>query len=129
MGALAILLKQAGHDVRGSDGPLYPPMSTQLERAEIPVFEGFGDENLEWGPDVIVVGNVCSKDHPEVVAALARGHELESFPSALGKLLLPERRALVVAGTHGKTTTSTLVAWLLHASNAQPSWLIGGTST
>jgi UDP-N-acetylmuramate: L-alanyl-gamma-D-glutamyl-meso-diaminopimelate ligase len=126
MGALAILLKQAGHDVRGSDGPLYPPMSTQLERAEIPVFEGFGDANLEWGPDVVVVGNVCSKDHAEVLAAQARGHQLESFPSALGKLLLPERRPLVVAGTHGKTTTSTLVAWLLHASNTQPSWLIGG---
>jgi UDP-N-acetylmuramate: L-alanyl-gamma-D-glutamyl-meso-diaminopimelate ligase len=126
MGALAILLKEAGYDVRGSDGPLYPPMSTQLERAEVPVFEGFGDSNLEWGPDMIVVGNVCSKDHVEVLAAQARGMELESFPSALAKLLLPGRRALVVAGTHGKTTTSTLVSWLLSASKADPSWLIGG---
>jgi UDP-N-acetylmuramate: L-alanyl-gamma-D-glutamyl-meso-diaminopimelate ligase len=126
MGALAILLKEAGHDVRGSDTALYPPMSTQLERAGIPVFVGFGDKNLEWGPDVVVVGNVCSKDHVEVLAAQARGITLESFPSLLEKTLLADRRALVIAGTHGKTTTTSIVAWLLRAAGRDPSWLVGG---
>ena len=126
MGALASLLKFAGHDVRGSDGKLYPPMSTQLERAGIPVFEGFGDHNLEWDPDVVVVGNVCTKDHPEVVAARERGIPLESFPSMLARALLPERRSVVVAGTHGKTTTSSMVTWLLQAGGKDPSWLVGG---
>ena len=126
MGALALLLKEAGHDVRGSDLALYPPMSTQLERAEIPVFEGFAPENLDWGPELMVVGNVCSADHVEVQAARERGIGLESFPSMLAKALLPERRALVVAGTHGKTTTSSLLAWMLRASGCDPSFLIGG---
>jgi UDP-N-acetylmuramate: L-alanyl-gamma-D-glutamyl-meso-diaminopimelate ligase len=126
MGALAGLLKQAGHEVRGSDGPLYPPMSTQLEQAGVEVMTGFRAENLDWGPDCVVVGNVCSRDHVEVVAAGARGLPLESFPSLLAKLLLPGRRSLVVAGTHGKTTTSALLTWLLVAAGQRPSALIGG---
>ncbi len=126
MGALAGLLKQAGHDVRGSDGPLYPPMSTQLAQAGVTVFTGFTGENLDWGPDCVVVGNVCSRDHVEVVAALGRGLPLESFPSLLAKLLLPSRRSLVIAGTHGKTTTAALVTWLLVAAGHKPSALIGG---
>ena len=126
MGALAGLLKQAGHDVRGSDGPLYPPMSTQLAEAGVPVFAGFAAENLDWGPDCVVVGNVCGRDHVEVVAAGARGLALESFPSLLEKLLLPTRRSLVVAGTHGKTTTASLLTWLLVAAGRRPSALVGG---
>jgi UDP-N-acetylmuramate: L-alanyl-gamma-D-glutamyl-meso-diaminopimelate ligase len=126
MGALAGLLKAAGHEVRGSDGPLYPPMSTQLARAEIPVFEGYAAENLSWGPDGVVVGNVCRKDHVEVLAARERGVPLESFPSMLARTLLDTRRTLVVAGTHGKTTTSSLLTWMLEAAGKQPSWLIGG---
>jgi len=126
MGALAGLLKQAGHDVRGSDGPLYPPMSTQLAQAGVTVFTGFAAENLDWAPDCVVVGNVCSRDHVEVAAALAQGLPLESFPSLLAKLLLPSRRSLVIAGTHGKTTTSALVTWLLVAAGRKPSALIGG---
>lgn len=126
MGALAQLLKRAGHDVRGSDGPLYPPMSTQLAAAEIPVMEGFGDPNLAWDPDCVVVGNVCSRDHVEVVAAQKRGLRLESFPSLLAQTLLQERRPIVVAGTHGKTTTSSLVTWVLRHGGRDPSFLIGG---
>jgi UDP-N-acetylmuramate: L-alanyl-gamma-D-glutamyl-meso-diaminopimelate ligase len=126
MGALARLLKEAGHEVRGSDTAVYPPMSEQLARAEIPVMLGFGAPNLAWAPDCVVVGNVCSKDHPEVVEAQRRGLPLESFPSMLAKLLLPGRTSLVVAGTHGKTTTTSLVAWLLHCAGADPSFLIGG---
>lgn len=126
MGAFAGLLQQAGHDVRGSDVQLYPPMSTQLAEAGIAVFEGFKEENLDWEPDCVVVGNVCGKDHVEVVAAQARGLQLESFPSLLEKLILPERRPLVVAGTHGKTTTSSLLAWMLTVAGKQPSVLVGG---
>jgi len=126
MGALAGLLKQAGHDVRGSDGPLYPPMSTQLAQAGVAVMTGFRAENLDWGPDCVVVGNVCGREHVEVVAALARSLPLESFPSLLAKLLLPGRRSLVVAGTHGKTTTSALLTWLLVVAGQRPSALIGG---
>ncbi|NVB40796.1 GNAT family N-acetyltransferase [Pseudenhygromyxa sp. WMMC2535] len=126
MGALAGMLKAAGHDVRGSDGPLYPPMSTQLARAGIPVFEGYRAENLAWDPQCVVVGNVCRRDHVEVVAAEQRGITLESFPSMLESSLLSERRSLVVAGTHGKTTTSSLLTHLLRSAGADPSWLIGG---
>lgn len=126
MGALAILLKAAGHEVRGSDTGVYPPMSTQLAAAEIPIFEGFGGQNLEWAPDMVVVGNVCSKDHVEVLAANERGISLESFPSMLAKTLLVERRSLVVAGTHGKTTTASLLSWLLRFADLDPSYLIGG---
>ena len=88
MGSLAGLLKAAGHDVRGSDEHVYPPMSTQLAEQKIPVFEGFGPANLAWGPDAVVVGNVCRKDHVEVLAAQARQIPLESFPSLFGKLFL-----------------------------------------
>jgi UDP-N-acetylmuramate: L-alanyl-gamma-D-glutamyl-meso-diaminopimelate ligase len=126
MGALAGLLKQAGHDVRGSDGPLYPPMSTQLAEAGVPVMTGFSPANLDWGPDCVVVVNVCSRDHVEVVAAGERGLPLESFPSLLAKLLLPGRRSLVVAGTHGKTTTASLLTWLLTVAGLRPSALVGG---
>lgn len=126
MGALANLLKQAGHDVRGSDTELYPPMSTQLAEAEIPVLNGFRAENLDWGPDRVVVGNICTKDHVEAVAAIEREIPLESFPSLLAATLLSERRSLVVAGTHGKTTTSSILAWLLRSAGTDPSFLIGG---
>jgi UDP-N-acetylmuramate: L-alanyl-gamma-D-glutamyl-meso-diaminopimelate ligase len=126
MGALAGLLKAAGHEVRGSDGPLYPPMSTQLARAGIPVFEGYRVENLDWEPECVVVGNVCKEDHVEVVTARERGVPLESFPSMLSRTLLYSRRSLVVAGTHGKTTTSSLLTWMLVIAGKDPSWLIGG---
>src|ERR1700745_4180717 len=99
MGSLAGLLKAAGHDVRGSDEHVYPPMSTQLAEQHIPVFEGFGPANLDWGPETVVVGNVCRKDHVEVLAANQRGIPLESFPSLFGKLFLAEKRSVVVAGT------------------------------
>ncbi|RMG93702.1 MAG: GNAT family N-acetyltransferase [Deltaproteobacteria bacterium] len=126
MGALAGLMREAGHDVRGSDAAIYPPMSTQLEEAGIDVFEGFDPANLAWGPDRVVVGNVCSADHPEVVAAKERGIALESFPSMLASALLEGRDPYVVVGTHGKTTTASALAWCLVVAGADPSYLIGG---
>lgn len=126
MGALARLLAQAGHEVRGSDTAIYPPMSDQLAAAAIPVFEGFDGDNLAWGPESVVVGNICRADHPEVLAAQAAGLPLESFPSMLAKTLLSGRDPLVVAGTHGKTTTASALAWILHFAGLDPSYLIGG---
>jgi UDP-N-acetylmuramate: L-alanyl-gamma-D-glutamyl-meso-diaminopimelate ligase len=130
MGSLAGLLKAAGHDVRGSDEHVYPPMSVQLEDQGIPCFEGFRPANLDWGPDAVVVGNVCRKDHVEVLAAQERKIPLESFPSMFSKLFLHDaanpRRSVVVAGTHGKTTTSSLLAHALADAKRDPSFLIGG---
>jgi UDP-N-acetylmuramate: L-alanyl-gamma-D-glutamyl-meso-diaminopimelate ligase len=126
MGSLAGLVRAAGHDVRGSDEHVYPPMSTQLADLQIPVFEGFRPENLDWAPDRVVVGNVCRRDHVEVLAAQARGIPLTSFPALLSELFLQERHSVVVAGTHGKTTTSSLLAHLLVEAGRDPSFLIGG---
>src|SRR5688572_28098600 len=126
MGSLAGLLRAAGHDVRGSDEHVYPPMSTQLADQGIPVMEGFGPANLDWGPDRVVVGNVCRRDHVEVLAAQERGIALTSFPALLDELFLSHARSLVVAGTHGKTTTASLFAHLLAAAGRDPSFLVGG---
>jgi UDP-N-acetylmuramate: L-alanyl-gamma-D-glutamyl-meso-diaminopimelate ligase len=126
MGSLAGLLKAAGHDVRGSDEHVYPPMSTQLSEQGIPVFEGFRAENLDWLPERVVVGNVCRKDHVEVLAAGTRGMKLDSFPSLLSELFLRDKRSVVIAGTHGKTTTSSILAHVLTDAGRDPSFLIGG---
>jgi UDP-N-acetylmuramate: L-alanyl-gamma-D-glutamyl-meso-diaminopimelate ligase len=126
MGSLAGLLRAAGHDVRGSDEHLYPPMSTQLAEQGIPVMDGFRAGNLDWQPDRVVVGNVCRRDHVEVLAAQERGIPLASFPSLLSELFLQTRRSVVVAGTHGKTTCSSLLAHILTDGGRDPSFLIGG---
>jgi UDP-N-acetylmuramate: L-alanyl-gamma-D-glutamyl-meso-diaminopimelate ligase len=126
MGAVAGLLAAAGHEVRGSDTAVYPPMSEQLAALGIPVFEGFASANLEWGPDQVVVGNVNSKDHVEVVAAQTRGIPLTSFPAILGEQFLAGRHSIVVTGTHGKTTTTSLVAHILYEARRDPSFFVGG---
>jgi UDP-N-acetylmuramate: L-alanyl-gamma-D-glutamyl-meso-diaminopimelate ligase len=126
MGSLAGLLKAAGHDVRGSDSDVYPPMSTQLAEQGIPVMDGFKPANLDWRPDVVVVGNVCTKDHVEVVGAKERELKLTSFPALLEELFLARGHSLVVAGTHGKTTTSSLAAFVLSSAGRDPSFLVGG---
>jgi UDP-N-acetylmuramate: L-alanyl-gamma-D-glutamyl-meso-diaminopimelate ligase len=126
MGSLAGLLKAAGHDVRGSDEHVYPPMSTQLSAQDITLFDGFRPSNLDWGPDQVVVGNVCRADHVEVVEAQKRGLKLTSFPAVLEELSLSRARPLVVAGTHGKTTTASLAASVLLSAGRDPGFLIGG---
>jgi UDP-N-acetylmuramate: L-alanyl-gamma-D-glutamyl-meso-diaminopimelate ligase len=126
MGSFAGLLKEAGHDVRGSDEHVYPPMSTLLASLGVSIMDGFRADNLDWGPDAVVVGNVCRKDHVEVLAAQARGLTLTSFPSVLESEFLTRRHALVVTGTHGKTTTSALAASVLVDAGRDPGFLIGG---
>jgi UDP-N-acetylmuramate: L-alanyl-gamma-D-glutamyl-meso-diaminopimelate ligase len=126
MGAVAGLLAAAGHEVRGSDTAVYPPMSEQLAALGIPVFEGFSPHNLDWKPDQVVVGNVNSKDHVEVVAAQERGITLTSFPAILGEAFLAGRYSIVVTGTHGKTTTTSLLAHILFEARRDPSFFVGG---
>jgi UDP-N-acetylmuramate: L-alanyl-gamma-D-glutamyl-meso-diaminopimelate ligase len=126
MGSFAGILQRAGHEVRGSDENIYPPMSDKLREWGIPMYEGFQPENLNWNPDLVIIGNVVTRKNPEGQAILARGLAYESFPSAMGRMFLEGRRSIVVAGTHGKTTTSAMIAWLLHEAGQQPGFLIGG---
>src|SRR5690606_25245858 len=106
MGSLAGLLQQAGYHVRGSDDTAYPPMSTRLREMDIPILEGFDAAHLDPAPDLVVVGNAATPQHVE--AAYAREHRLPqlNLPKALAHFFLHDRRSLVVAGTHGKTTTT-----------------------
>ncbi|RMG12293.1 MAG: UDP-N-acetylmuramate:L-alanyl-gamma-D-glutamyl-meso-diaminopimelate ligase [Deltaproteobacteria bacterium] len=126
MGAFACLLKEAGYEVRGSDQAVWPPMSEVLSAAGIPWREGFSAENLEPPPDLVVVGNVVRRANPEADAMRARRLPHLSFPEALGALFLDTRHPIVVAGTHGKTTTTALVTWLLRTAGLDPSFLVGG---
>jgi UDP-N-acetylmuramate: L-alanyl-gamma-D-glutamyl-meso-diaminopimelate ligase len=126
MGAVAGLLASAGHEVRGSDTAVYPPMSEQLAALGIPVFPGYAASNLDWGPDRVVVGNVHGKDHVEVVAAQERGIPLTSFPALLGEEILRERHPIVVTGTHGKTTTTALLAHIFTEAGRDPGVFVGG---
>lgn len=126
MGALAGLCAAAGYRVTGSDVAFYPPMGDALRAWGIETREGFGAHNLEPEPDLVVIGNVCRPHNVEARAAIDGGLRYQSLPGALAELFLRDRKSLVVAGTHGKTTTSTLLAYLLHAAGADPGFLVGG---
>lgn len=126
MGNLAVLLSLAGHRVRGSDAGIYPPMDSILRDAHVEMVDGYHPRNLSPTPDLVVVGNVCRPDHPEARAALERGLNVASMTSTLKGLVLRGRRPLVVAGTHGKTTTSALLVHLLSSTGVDPGFLVGG---
>ncbi len=130
MAPLACLLQGRGHRVTGSDSPLYPPMSTLLERAGIRPMVGFDPGRLDPPPDLVIVGNAVPRDNPEALAAeCLHGEErLEriSMPQALWRFFLAERHRVVVAGTHGKTTTTSMAAWVWSACGADPGYLVGG---
>jgi UDP-N-acetylmuramate: L-alanyl-gamma-D-glutamyl-meso-diaminopimelate ligase len=126
MGSLAGLFRAAGWEVRGSDSGVYPPMSQQLASLGIPVMEGFDAAHLDWAPDRVVIGNVARPDNPEAVEARRRGIPFESMAEAVAHHFLEGRHSVVVAGTHGKTTTASLIAWGLHAARRDPGFLIGG---
>ena len=126
MGAFAGLLKQAGHQVRGSDQNVYPPMSDQLDAWDIAVRTPYAAENLAPAPDLVVVGNVIRRDNVEASAMRDADLPHASFPETLGNLFLAHRHSVVVAGTHGKTTTSTLIAHTLFHAGRDPGYLIGG---
>ncbi|MBZ9560329.1 MULTISPECIES: UDP-N-acetylmuramate:L-alanyl-gamma-D-glutamyl-meso-diaminopimelate ligase [unclassified Modicisalibacter] len=126
MGSLALLARECGFTVSGSDANVYPPMSTQLEAAGIALQEGYAAGNLEPRPDLVVVGNALSRGNPEVEALLNARLPYVSGPQWLAEHVLPGRRVLAVAGTHGKTTTASLLAWLLESAGLAPGFLIGG---
>ena len=128
MGTFATMLQSIGLEVRGSDQNVFPPMSDHLTAQGIQWVQGFAAENLSWGPDWVIIGNVCRRDNPEAVAAIESGVPYCSFPQALSDLFLAQRRPAVITGTHGKTTTTTLCAWLLHEAGLDPSYLAGGRS-
>jgi UDP-N-acetylmuramate: L-alanyl-gamma-D-glutamyl-meso-diaminopimelate ligase len=126
MGSLAGLLAKAGNRVTGSDTAFYPPMSDALIRWGIETFEGFSPSHLEPRPDLVVIGNVCRPDNPEARAAIDSNMRTLSLPAVLEEFFIKDRRGFVVAGTHGKTTTTALLAYLLDATHKQPGFLIGG---
>lgn len=126
MSALAGMLMERGYEVSGSDENVYPPMSTILERLGIAIRPGFRATNLADRPDLVVVGNKVSRTNPEVEALLASGVPYVSFPQALAELFLADRRPLVVAGTHGKTTSTALLAWVLEQAGLDPGLMVGG---
>ncbi len=126
MGALAGLLSELGHTVSGSDLAFDPPMGPALEAWGIQCLRGFDPKHLEPAPELVVVGNVCRKDNVEVVAAQERGLRITHIAGALAEFALAGTSPLVVAGTHGKTTTSAIAAWLLEATGQAPGFLIGG---
>ncbi|RCV91058.1 UDP-N-acetylmuramate:L-alanyl-gamma-D-glutamyl-meso-diaminopimelate ligase [Billgrantia montanilacus] len=126
MGSLALLARELGFQVSGSDADVYPPMSTQLEEAGIALREGYAVANLVPRPDLVIVGNALSRGNLEVEAVLNQGLPYVSGPQWLAEHVLPGRRVIAVAGTHGKTTTASLLAWLLESAGLAPGFLIGG---
>lgn len=126
MGGIAALARELGHDVEGSDANVYPPMSTQLERLGITLRSGWKAEHLEPAPDLVVVGNALSRGNPAIEHMLDARLRYISGPQWLGETVLAERRVLAVAGTHGKTTTTSLLAWILESQGRTPGFLVGG---
>ncbi|MDE2623793.1 MAG: UDP-N-acetylmuramate:L-alanyl-gamma-D-glutamyl-meso-diaminopimelate ligase [Betaproteobacteria bacterium] len=126
MGGVAVLAQAAGYRVTGCDAQVYPPMSTQLEQQGIALIEGFDEGQLDLAPDLFVIGNVVSRGNPLMEAILERGLPYVSGPQWLADHILNHCRVLAVAGTHGKTTTASLAAWLFEAAGLQPGFLIGG---
>jgi len=126
MGGIAAIAKQAGYRVTGCDANVYPPMSTQLEAQGIELIEGFGVEQLALNPDVFVIGNVVTRGNPLMEEILNRNLAYASGPQWLADTLLRDKWVLGVAGTHGKTTTSSMLAWILEYAGLNPGFLIGG---
>ena len=126
MGGIAALARSLGHRVTGSDQSVYPPMSEQLSALGIDLIEGYDPEQLKLKPDVVVVGNVMSRGNPLIEALLDSGIPYTSGPEWLSRHLLSQRWTMAVAGTHGKTTTSSILAWLLEHAGLEPGFLIGG---
>jgi UDP-N-acetylmuramate: L-alanyl-gamma-D-glutamyl-meso-diaminopimelate ligase len=129
MGSLAVLAKQLGHQVSGSDANVYPPMSTQLEAQGIELCQGYRPEHLQPAPDLVVVGNAMSRGNPAVEYVLDNNLSYCSGPEFLARWVLKDRWVLGAAGTHGKTTTSSMLTWILEYAGLKPGYLIGGVAS
>ena len=128
MGGIAALAKALGHEVAGSDTGVYPPMSTQLEALGVRLHEGYRPEHLQPAPDLVIVGNALSRGNPAVEHMLAQGLPYASGPQWLYENVLKGRHVIAVAGTHGKTTTTSMTAWVLESAGLAPGFLIGGVA-
>ncbi len=128
MAALAGLLTQSGYRVTGSDVNVYPPASTLLESLGIRWNEGFREANLQPPPDLVVVGNIIARGNPEIEYVLDQRIPYKSMPETIREFLLPGRNSIVVAGTHGKTTTTSLLAWIFQVAGSRPNFLVGGVA-
>ena len=126
MGGIALLARALGHTVSGSDAQVYPPMSTQLAAAGITLHEGYDPQALQPAPDVVVIGNAMARGNPAVEYVLNNGLPYCSGPAWLAEHVLADRWVLAVAGTHGKTTTTSLLAWILEEAGLNPGFLVGG---
>lgn len=126
MGSLAILARELGHKVSGCDQNVYPPMSTQLERAGIEIYQGFDESQFATEPDLVVIGNAMSRGNPAVEYVLNSAMHYTSGPQWLCENVLQDRWVLAASGTHGKTTTSSMLAWILEYAGMSPGYLIGG---
>ncbi len=126
MGGLALIARAAGHTVTGCDAGVYPPMSTQLEEQGIRLIEGFDADQVQLRPDLFIIGNVVTRGNPLMEAILNQGLPYTSGPQWLGEHILRGQHVLAVAGTHGKTTTSAMLAWILEYAGHAPNFLVGG---
>ncbi len=126
MGGLAMLARSLGHEVTGSDANVYPPMSTLLENQGIDLIQGYSPAQLDPAPDLVIIGNAMTRGNPCVEAVLEQGIPYVSGPQWLHDHVLPGRWVLAIAGTHGKTTTAGMVAWILEACGYEPGFVIGG---
>ena len=126
MGGIALLARAAGHQVTGSDAHTYPPMSDLLAREGVTVHEGYDPAQLNPVPDLVLIGNALSRGNPCVEAVLDRQMPYDSGPAWLSREILQSRWVLAVAGTHGKTTTTSILTWILQEAGLDPGFLIGG---
>ena len=126
MASLAGLLIDRGFRVTGSDQNVYPPMSTQLENLGIKIMEGYKKENLAERPDLVVVGNVITRKHEESIALMESDIPFTSLPRVMGELIIENRNSVVISGTHGKTTTTSMAAWVCQGCDLKPGFLVGG---
>lgn len=126
MGSLAAMLRERGYEVRGSDAMAYPPMSTWLAERGIDIMRGYAAENLDWGPDLVIVGNVCRAEYADAAEMRRRNLPHMSLPEAMAHFFLKGKRPLVLTGTHGKTTTSSMLAWVMAFAERDPGFMIGG---
>lgn len=126
MGALAGMLQETGYEITGSDQNIYPPMSDFLLHKGIEIFNGFNEKNISDRVDLIVVGNAVRRDNPEVVAMLEMGLPFCSMPQAINRFIAWNKKPILITGTHGKTTISSILAWICYTANSDPSFLVGG---
>src|SRR6201987_2232207 len=128
MAPLAGMLRESGYRVTGSDSGVYPPASTLLESLGISFFNSFDAAHVEPAPDLAVIGNIIARGNPELEEVLDRKIPYRSMPEILEEVFLPGRHSIVVSGTHGKTTTTAMLAWIFHSAGRQPTFLVGGVA-